>query len=788
MRRRKAALRWARNGFVLVTWLAAILSACAAQIPKLRSFNQCPDRWFRTPSGACLLLTINRTQLTWDTAEQACVDQGAHLASASSLTEWLELNSTCEQSAQNDCWFGAHQKDGQTAPGAGWYWQDCMAQQAVPWDSLVPGVVQWRAGSPGEAYTVEPNDYNSTAETFGAEKNNENCAKFEGGKAVDYVCSTIKPYSSTAYVCGKSRYCSIHGTSVRSGSGSSATCACTCLPGFYGDGQTCEVCDDNASPLSFPNGTSACACTPPYAGNGYRCALPNPPPNPPPVTANPPPLPSNFTVPGANQTSGGAASLGGSILALPPMTGTVNCSSMARLVVQTNGSWGCQCNPPAQGNGKMCLMCDANAGAVLASNGTGLLECQCKPGFQGSGTECRPVKRVNKGFLGVTVAFSLLCALGLCCCLLVGARFWRRRKRKAFRQVRGSSVDPPSPGTPYPGTPYPANPKVTVYSLRELERATNSWAGDNLLGIGSYGEVYRADFADGSQAAVKRCRERSAKEVREFRNEVDLLSRVHHQHLVQLLGYCTEREEQILVYEYMAQGNLRFNLAHDNGRPPLTWRQRLEVALGAAMGLAYLHEGADPPIIHRDVKPSNILLNTALEAKVADFGISMAHRLGPQDHITTTIRGTPGYLDPDYLVTQQLSDKSDVYSFGVVLLELITGRGVTDTTRPANEVYLIRWAKQYLVSNQASAIIEDRIRGQYTDQSAFTVAYLIAQCLAELPEDRPSMSTVVTGLKDALRLEGWGSPSGTTKSLGTSTFSIREPGRQEESEQVMITL
>jgi hypothetical protein len=158
--------------------------------------------------------------------------------------------------------------------------------------------------------------------------------------------------------------CSIHGTSVRSGS----ACSCTCLPGFFGDGQTCEVCNENARPHSFPNGTSTCLCTSPYVGDGYHCYAPKPSPNP---------------GSGSGQPAGGAVPG----VSLAPQSGTLSCSTDAKLVMQSDGNWGCKCQPPAQGNGTICLICDGNAKVVNGGNGRGL-ECRCNAGFEGSGLEC----------------------------------------------------------------------------------------------------------------------------------------------------------------------------------------------------------------------------------------------------------------------------------------------------------------------------------------------------------------------------------------------------------------
>ncbi|KAI5082815.1 hypothetical protein GOP47_0002558 [Adiantum capillus-veneris] len=213
-----------------------------------------------------------------------------------------------------------------------------------------------------------------------------------------------------------------------------------------------------------------------------------------------------------------------------------------------------------------------------------------------------------------------------------------------------------------------------LFALAELKRATHNFNKAHEIGVGGYGKVYKGTLPSGEQIAIKKAQARSHQGAAEFRNEIELLSRVHHKNLVCLVGFCFE--ERMLVYEYVPNGTLHEALL-GNSSVILDWQRRLTIAVGSARGLAYLHNEANPPVIHRDVKSSNILLDQNLVAKVADFGLS---RLAPDDegsgdgHVSTQVKGTLGYLDPEYCTTQRLSDKSDVYSFGVVLLELITSR------------------------------------------------------------------------------------------------------------------
>ncbi|KAH9304251.1 hypothetical protein KI387_008655, partial [Taxus chinensis] len=221
-----------------------------------------------------------------------------------------------------------------------------------------------------------------------------------------------------------------------------------------------------------------------------------------------------------------------------------------------------------------------------------------------------------------------------------------------------------------------------VFTLRELQEATSNFCNDNLIGKGGFGRVYKGVLKTGKVVAIKQMDPvslRKAQGEREFRVEVDLLSRLNHPNLVRLIGYCADRCQRLLVYEYMYNGNLQDHL-HGILRMRMDWPSRLKIALGTAKGLAYLHSGptTSTPIIHRDFKSSNILLDADFEPRISDFGLAKLMPFGDEVYVSTRVLGTFGYFDPEYTATGKLTLQSDVYAFGVVLLELLTGRRPVD--------------------------------------------------------------------------------------------------------------
>ncbi|GAB4853713.1 hypothetical protein Ancab_017906 [Ancistrocladus abbreviatus] len=298
-----------------------------------------------------------------------------------------------------------------------------------------------------------------------------------------------------------------------------------------------------------------------------------------------------------------------------------------------------------------------------------------------------------------------------------------------------------------------AGTNLYAFTLAELRLITQNYSSSNFLGEGGFGPVHKGFIDDklrpglnAQPVAVKLLDLDGTQGHKEWLAEVIFLGQLRHPHLVKLIGYCCEEEQRILVYEYMARGSLE-NQLFRRFSASLPWITRIKIALGAAKGLAFLHE-ADNPVIYRDFKASNILLDSDFHPKLSDFGLAKDGPDGDDTHVSTRVLGTQGYAAPEYIMTGHLTVASDVYSFGVVLLELLTGRRSMDKTRPPREQNLAEWARPQLnIPKRLSRLMDPRLEGQYSETGAKTAASLAYQCLSLRPKGRPTMSVVVKTLE-----------------------------------------
>ncbi|KAJ3680856.1 hypothetical protein LUZ60_015345 [Juncus effusus] len=352
------------------------------------------------------------------------------------------------------------------------------------------------------------------------------------------------------------------------------------------------------------------------------------------------------------------------------------------------------------------------------------------------------------------IAAALLLVIIIACCLFV----YRRRDSKLPIETNNITNNNtiPTRGTQHQakklGSYFSevATESAHRFSLQEIELATDKF--EKRIGSGGFGVVYYGKLTDGKEIAVKLLTNDSYQGIREFLNEVTLLSRIHHRNLVMFLGYSQQDGKNILVYEFMHNGTLKEHIRGSSNDKIVSWLKRLEIAEDSAKGIEYLHTGCAPTIIHRDLKSSNILLDKQMRAKVSDFGLSKPAVDG--SHVSSIVRGTVGYLDPEYYISQQLTEKSDIYSFGVILLELISGHEpISNENFGINCRNIVAWARTHIESGNINAIIDQSLDKSFDIQSIWKIAEIAMMCVKPKGIQRPNISEILKEIQEAILIE-----------------------------------
>ncbi|XP_059663267.1 probable serine/threonine-protein kinase PBL7 [Cornus florida] len=349
------------------------------------------------------------------------------------------------------------------------------------------------------------------------------------------------------------------------------------------------------------------------------------------------------------------------------------------------------------------------------------------------------------------VVIVVLASLAIASLLVAFSYYCYIRNKVAKRLKNHKRFDYEDKGSTFLNIQVATEKGLRFFTFKQLHSATGGFGKSNVIGHGGFGLVYRGVLQDGRKVAVKLMDRAGKQGEEEFKVEVELLSRLCSPYLLALIGYCSDDNHKLLVYDFMANGGLQEHLYPISGSKSvsskLDWETRLRIALEAAKGLEYLHERVNPPVIHRDFKSSNILLDKNFHAKVSDFGLAKLGSDKAGGHVSTRVLGTQGYVAPEYALTGHLTTKSDVYSYGVVLLELLTGRVPVDMKRAPGEGVLVSWALPCLTDREKVVqIMDPALEGQYSMKDVIQVAAIAAMCVQPEADYRPLMADVVQSL------------------------------------------
>ncbi|GKV42977.1 hypothetical protein SLEP1_g50326 [Rubroshorea leprosula] len=379
--------------------------------------------------------------------------------------------------------------------------------------------------------------------------------------------------------------------------------------------------------------------------------------------------------------------------------------------------------------------CGPNTNCSFSDTGGGF-RCSCKDGFIGN-------PYLPQGCQGISLGFTVICLVVISAWGLSKMLKKRRKmnlRSQFFKQNGGLLLQQQLSST---GDNVE---KTKIFSTKELEKATDNFNRNRILGQGGQGTVYKGMLVDGRIVAIKKSKELDKEKVKDFINEMVILTQINHRNIVKLLGCCLEVEVPLLVYEFIPNGTL-FQYIHDENEDfPLSWERRLTIASEVASALSYLHSAASIPIYHRDVKSSNILLDEKYKAKVSDFGASRSIAID-QTHLTTNVQGTFGYLDPEYYQSCQFTEKSDVYSFGVVLVELLTGEKPISLDRAEGGRSLASHFILSMEQNSLFNILDAQVKDSFAHEEIKKVAELAYRCLSLSGKKRPRMIEIAMELE-----------------------------------------